>query len=281
MSNDDMFQWWRQAPFGCALYQETATHPEQWVFVDANAIFKVVTGLTAERLAGSQPEEFNRHAVYFSESTALCYQVDSYAPAAGFFLVILQQIPNLHFASPPTASQRNPVALVSLLLELGQHFSTVEPAALPAFIQQALAKLGQTVAADRVYIFNYDFNNNTCSNTFEWCAEGVMPEINSLQGVPLAAIPQWLHAHQTGQEMHIPDVPALPKGDALKQILQPQGIKSLLTIPLLAGMELLGFVGFDSVKQYRYYTEQERLVLGVFARMLVNLEVSARNRILK
>ena len=77
--------------------------------------------------------------------------------------------------------------------------------------------------------------------------------------------------------MYIPDVPSLPDGDALKQLLQPQGIKSLLTLPMLADKALLGFVGFDSVKQHHYYSEQERLLLGVFSRMLVNIKRQDRS----
>ncbi len=271
MKENDYFEWWRQAPFACALFRCQA-EDHRMVFVSANAVFQIVTGLTSEQLSLSQPEDFNTRAVFFSKNTALHYQVHSYAPEPDYLLVILQQMPNLHFVAEPSAYSTDPTPLVSLLLELSQQFTAVEPYNLTRLINKTLAKLGTVVSADRVYIFDYDFNKNSCFNTYEWCADGIVPEISNLQDVPLAAIPQWVNAHRQGREMYLPDVPALSDNDALKAMLQPQGIKSLLALPMLAGSSLLGFVGFDSVKKHHYYSEQERILLGVFARMLVDVK---------
>lgn len=272
----DYFQWWRQAPFACALFRSPKALLEQTEFVAANAVFNIVTGLTSEQLQLCQAEEFNRRAVYYSVNTALSYQVQSYAPDVGLLLITLHQIPNLSMAPVKTDAMMDMQSLTTLMLDIAQRFIGIEREQLPILLNQTLAQLGLAVAADRVYIFDYDLNKQTCSNTFEWCANGVVPEIDNLQQVPLAAIPQWVNAHQRGSEMYIPDVPSLPAGDALKQILQPQGIKSLLTLPIITETELVGFVGFDSVRQYHYYSEQERLLLGIFAKMLVKVRQQDR-----
>lgn len=281
MSVIDYFQWWRQAPFACALFRGPQERLGKTEFVAANAVFKIVTGLTQEQLTLSQAEDYTLRAVYFSPNTALNYQVHSYVPEAGYLLITMHQLPNLKTALLPepayAESYSDHRALTTLMLDIAQRFIGVEPLQLASLLEQTLAQLGTAVAADRAYIFDYDFDNNTCSNTYEWCASGIVPERESLQQVPLAAIPQWVSAHQRGTEMYIPDVPSLPDGDALKQLLQPQGIKSLLTLPMLTGRELLGFVGFDSVQQHHYYSEQERLLLGGFSRMLVNIKRQYRS----
>lgn len=276
MSKIDYFQWWRQAPFACALFRSPKALSEQTEFVTANAVFQVVTGLSSEQLALCQAEDFNRRAVYYSVNTAHSYQVQSYAPDIGWLLITLHQIPNLTMATLASGPALDTQSLTALMLDIAQRFIGVAPALLPDLLNQTLAEIGAAVAADRVYIFDYDFQLQSCSNTFEWCAQGIVPELAHLQQVPLTAIPQWLHAHQQGREMYIPDVPTLPPGDALKQLLQPQGIKSLLALPILAGEELLGFVGFDSVKRHHYYSEHERLLLGVFAKMLVEIKLQCR-----
>ena len=51
----------------------------------------------------------------------------------------------------------------------------------------------------------------------------------------------------------------------------PQGIKSLITLPLMVGKDCIGFVGFDSVRQHRSYSEIEDSLLTIFANMLVNI----------
>lgn len=271
MSVQDAFKWWLQAPFACALFQGQTERPDKMEFVTANAVFKIVTGLSQEELALRCADDFNLRAVYFSSNTVQQYQVHSYSPQTGYLLVVMYPLPKWVPAAMPIVTGAETAQLTTLLLDIAQRFIGVLPAQLPALIQQTLADLGEAVSVDRVYIFEYNFAKKTCSNTYEWCVQGVLPEIESLQGIPLSAVPQWVNAHLAGQEMYIPDAPSLPDGDPLKQILQPQGIKSLLAIPFLSEQQLIGFVGFDSVKKHHYYSEQERMLLGVFARMLVNI----------
>lgn len=270
MTVADYFQWWRQAPFAAALFHSGPSQQSAGAFVDANAVFKIVTGLTDQQLAQSLATQFSSRALYFSANTGCYYQVNSHAPQPGLQLVTLHQLPDVAITRQH-APLRGSDKLTVILLELTQRFLGITAEKLAPLVQHTLLELGQAVEADRVYIFDYDFVQQTCSNTYEWCAPGIIPEIDSLQHVPLAAIPQWVSTHQHGREMYIPDVPALPDGDALKLLLQPQGIKSLLTLPIRDPDGLLGFVGFDSVRHYHYYTEQERLLLSVFARLLVKL----------
>lgn len=167
--------------------------------------------------------------------------------------------------------------LFELLLKIALRYINVPLAEAHSTINLTLAEMGQFVNADRVYIFDYDFHNSNCSNTYEWCAPGITPEISHLQQTPIDAIPQWVNAHQNGLEMYIADVPALADDEPIKAILYPQGIKSILTLPMVNEGELLGFVGFDSVNSYHYYSEQERTLLAVFAQMLVNIKARIRS----
>ncbi len=137
-------------------------------------------------------------------------------------------------------------------------------------INQALDVIGRFVNADRVYIFDYDFKKQTTSNTYEWCAEGTEPEIDNLQDVPMSLFPDWLTAHLNGEVMHIPNVQQLPH-NGLREVLEPQGIKSLLAVPMYQGDRCAGFVGFDSVKSYHVYTKQEMEFLRLSAQVLVNI----------
>ena len=142
---------------------------------------------------------------------------------------------------------------------------------IEAEINTSLMKLAEFVRADRVYTFAYDFDKQICNNTREWCAAGIAPQINELQAVPLAAVADWVKAHQCGDSIYVPDVLSLPSG-GLRDILEPQGIKSLLAVPLMNRNECIGFVGFDSVQLQHNYSDKEQQLLLVFAQMLVNVE---------
>jgi PAS domain S-box-containing protein len=139
-------------------------------------------------------------------------------------------------------------------------------------IQNSLEKLGRFVEADRAYIFDYDWVKNTCSNTYEWCQDGIEPQIQVLQNFPLGDISQWVNAHKTGKTLYIPDVFELEINDAVRQILEPQGIKSLLTIPIMRDDVCIGFLGFDSVSKHHTYSEADEKLLSIFAQLIVNVK---------
>jgi PAS domain S-box-containing protein len=165
------------------------------------------------------------------------------------------------------------VRLQNLLIKISSTYINIPLNQIKEAIQQSLQEMGEFVNADRAYIFSYDFVSLTAKNTYEWCAEGINPEIDNLQETPMDLFPNWLECHRRGEPFHHADISKLTeeKDQAIRAILEPQGIKSILAIPMKAGDELLGFVGFDSVRQHHVYSETEMKLLFVFAQMLINV----------
>jgi signal transduction histidine kinase len=164
--------------------------------------------------------------------------------------------------------------LQDLLISISTKYINADLSDIDELLRKSLKQIGEFVIADRSYVFTYDFENYTCSNTYEWCANGVDPEIDNLQNVPLGGfITQWLDSHKNGEAFYLEDVSLLPDmgESSLRAILEAQGIKSLLTIPMLKSNDLIGFIGFDSVKKVHKYSENEKNILFVFANMLVNV----------
>ncbi len=188
----------------------------------------------------------------------------------------LQQLRNLH-ESELLAHKKveDEVAYLSdlqrILMMIASKYINISLEDVESGIQESLGELGRFVNADRVYIFDYDFKNQICNNTHEWCEEGIEAQINELQGVPIDVIPWWTEAHFKNKTLFIPDVFELSEDDGVRQILEPQDIKSLMTLPMFNNGELIGFLGFDSVKEHHFYTEKEEVLLKVFSDMLVNV----------
>jgi PAS domain S-box-containing protein len=164
-------------------------------------------------------------------------------------------------------------ALQKIMIQLASSFINIPLKNVDEAINKALALTGKHFKVDRSYIFDYEWENNTCRNTYEWCADGITPEIENLQELPLELLPHWVKTHRQGKKMLVKDVSKLDDEDqeGLKEVLEPQGIKSLITLPLMIENKCIGFVGFDSVKDYRTYTKSEEDLLIVFAEMLVNI----------
>lgn len=119
-------------------------------------------------------------------------------------------------------------------------------AAVDAAIDNALAELGVYCAADRTYVFRIGASG-TISNSHEWCRTGVAPQIDTLQGLPSEMLDPWLPWLSNDRPVVIEDVGALPPGDPMRDLLERQGIRSLVVVPLTDAGVLTGLVGLDIV----------------------------------
>ncbi|TVR77797.1 MAG: PAS domain S-box protein [Saprospirales bacterium] len=169
---------------------------------------------------------------------------------------------------------KNEINLQRILIDVLSTYINISLEDVEENIERSLEQLGEFVQADRVYIFQYDFPNGTTSNTFEWCRSGVSPEIQNLQNIPLNSLEEWVEKHRKGEYYLIEDVSNYNGKNAksLKELLEPQGIKSMLAVPMMSEGEPIGFVGFDSVRDIRKYTQTEKKLLYLFSQMLVNIE---------
>jgi len=161
--------------------------------------------------------------------------------------------------------------LQQVIMNMATKYINLKVSELENVINQSLAELSAFVNADRGYIFEYDREKQVCNNTHEWCDEGISPQIDHLQGIPFDMMSWWVDAHKKGEVLSIPDVFALDESDWVRQILEPQEIKSLMTVPMMDGDICTGFIGFDSVKSHHHYSEKETNLLLVFAQMIVNV----------
>lgn len=160
--------------------------------------------------------------------------------------------------------------LRKLILDISARFINIPLKDVESAVNDALMKMGSFVEADRTYIFTLNTETTICSNTHEWCSEGVTPEIGNLQAISLPQ--EWIDIFCTYQPVCVFDVPGMEEGYT-KEILSLQRIKSLLALPMLEGSRCIGFVGFDSVKKYHAYSETEQQLLQVFADILINIKL--------
>ncbi|ODT00535.1 MAG: hypothetical protein ABS49_04840 [Erythrobacter sp. SCN 62-14] len=124
-------------------------------------------------------------------------------------------------------------------------------------IEDTLARLGTFVRADRTYIFEF-IPGDLARNTHEWCAEGIKPEIQNLQNLPRDMLEFWISSLAKGDVIHIPNVMELDDDRSFeREFLAIQDIQSLLVVPMVTAENLLGFVGFDSVRSHRTYAAGE------------------------
>ncbi len=108
-----------------------------------------------------------------------------------------------------------------------------------------LARIGNFFEADRVYVF--DYNGVTTNNTHEWCAEGIVPQINSLQNVDAHVIDRWLPVFEKKECVIIEDVEEIKNvSPAEYKLLKHKNVRSLVSAPLDKSGEIIGYIGIDN-----------------------------------
>ncbi len=162
--------------------------------------------------------------------------------------------------------------LESLLTTLSMKLISAHAVEFDEITQQALADVGAYVGADRAYIFGYDFSAGTASNTHEWCADGIASEIENLQNSPIDAIDYWVSAHKKGLPLHLRRISDLPENHGLRAILEPQGIQSIIALPLMDESECVGFIGFDAVRNERHWSDIDMSLLKLLAQLLATAQ---------
>ncbi len=153
-----------------------------------------------------------------------------------------------------------------LLLNTTKKFIDVSINDLDDLLNEILGEVGTFFDCDRSYIFTLDWDKRTTSNTHEWCAPGITPEKENLQDTPFEFFQAWLDELIKDNNIHIPSVQELT-GDwePVKEILEPQGIKSLIVVPISFNKKVLGFCGFDAVRNYRNWQNAEISLLRILA----------------
>lgn len=112
-------------------------------------------------------------------------------------------------------------------------------------IYNTLEKLGNYYRAERAYVFRVRLKY--MDNTHEWCAEGILPEKDFLQNVPIEVIKRWIPSFKDSECVVIRDLESI-KEYAPKEyeVLKPQGIRTLIVFPLQEKGRLSGYFGLDN-----------------------------------
>lgn len=154
------------------------------------------------------------------------------------------------------------LALNELLSEISYILNTNED--FKTKINEVLVKLGQFTNVSRVYIFENSPNQKTTSNTFEWCNEGIDPQKNNLQDVPLDMILEWIE----GKEYYFSNDFLNDMPSDLAELMISQGIQSCLIFPLQEEYNLFGFIGFDDCNEPKEWDKLEVELLKTIANLI-------------
>lgn len=154
--------------------------------------------------------------------------------------------------TPESLLREAPMEMIfSQLLILDQ---ISDRATYDALIPSLLENIGQITHANRAYIFSiHEEEECYYRNAYEWCQDGVTPQIENLQHVPAALIPYWDGTLRRGKAISIWDLETVRDTmPAEYEILHAQDIRSIAVLPIFAAGKFVGFIGLDDPDQSVY-----------------------------
>ncbi|MBQ9973770.1 MAG: diguanylate cyclase [Oscillospiraceae bacterium] len=144
-------------------------------------------------------------------------------------------------------------------------------------VDELLAHIGAQFNVSRAYIFENNEDNTTCSNTFEWCNEGIEPQIQFLQDISyITDIPGWPDVYDENGLLYCSDVSEL--APTARAILEPQGVKSMLHCSIRDNGVFRGYIGFDDCHTNRMWTQEQISLLQLLSEVMAMFLLKKRSR---
>ncbi|MFP2959824.1 GAF domain-containing protein [Myxococcus sp. 1LA] len=113
--------------------------------------------------------------------------------------------------------------------------------------------LGHVSEASRVYVFEMHVAEDgalLASQRAEWCAPGVPPNLEdpNMHGLPFN---EALRPHQSEQLLRGEPIQGQPRDftEMLAPMLEAQGVRSVLLLPMHVHGQLFGVIGFDNCRE--------------------------------
>jgi len=135
----------------------------------------------------------------------------------------------------------------------------------------SMGMMAKAVNADRAYIWKNYIKNGMihCTQLYEW-SEGAEPQQGNVYTTDIPyeeKTPEWVYTLSRGKCINslVRDM-----SPAEQTLLAPQGIISILVVPVFLREKFWGFVGFDDCHRERLFTENEESILRSGSLLIAN-----------
>ena len=148
---------------------------------------------------------------------------------------------------------------------------------IEAALDRLLDIIGRSYDVSRAYIFESSADGKRCSNTFEWCGDGIAPQIDALQDISyIDELENYIQNFDSHGIFYCHDIESLHPD--VYAVLKPQGIRSMLQCAMLDEGAFVGYVGFDECRENRAWSQRQMAAFKLTADVLSTFLIKLRQK---
>jgi len=178
---------------------------------------------------------------------------------------------DIHSRKIQEIKMQNSYQFGNLVSQISHKIISARIEEIDGVIEYTLEQIGKQEDVDRCFISLFDDELNEISDTHEWVASGYVPQIDKKQNIWLNVFPFLSAEIKQHRVVRFDDISVLPtEADKDKKILEKQGVKALLMVPMLHEGQLLGIIGFELLKRSRQWEEEFIQFIKMVADIIAN-----------
>jgi len=158
--------------------------------------------------------------------------------------------------------------LVSKILEMFINDSNLE---LEKLVPKALEEVGRFCSIDKLYIWNFHFDNCLMSKSYQWSKPGVKFRFEVGEQIPMN-IYSWvldkIKNKETVSFSNYSEIPEHAVSD--KSSFKMSNTLSFLAVPLVSNNKVFGYIGFSSVNKERKWGQRTISLQKTLAKVFVS-----------
>ncbi|OHW63288.1 phytochrome-like protein cph2 [Andreesenia angusta] len=156
-----------------------------------------------------------------------------------------------------------------MLSEISTDFIAISEDSFDEKVMDMLRLSGEHYGVDRVYLFMCPGDKEKMLYTHEWCGEDVELVRKWNQEIELKESDWWTAQLKDMDVVDIADIDELPdEARDKKKQLKSLGVKSTIAISIKDKENVIGILGFDSVKKRKKWRKEHQDALKILANML-------------
>jgi PAS domain S-box-containing protein len=155
--------------------------------------------------------------------------------------------------------------------QISSNFMRLAPGNTEKGIEPALKTIGEFIASDRVYIFQFNEDKDCLEKSHEWCRDGIPPQIDTVKDISSEKKHDWIAVLKKFEIVTVPDFRHLPS-EAIKKkkITGLNNALSFVAVPLILSSQFTGFLGADSPRKENAWMEEDIILLQLTAETIVH-----------